>query len=213
MSADRPDSDLVEEVPTAHGPARVHLRLPAGDVRGLMVLGPGASGSIRAGDLALAVRIAPELGLAAALVEPPYAVAGRRVPPRGTAPDESFVEVVALLRGRFPGLLVTGGRSFGGRVACRTAAQLAPTGVLCLAFPEHPPGRPDRSRQSELDAVTVPVLVVQGASDPFGCPTPTPSARIVTVPGDHSLTKGLPDAAVAIREWLAARLIPGGTPR
>ncbi|WP_353649317.1 alpha/beta family hydrolase [Nakamurella sp. A5-74] len=196
----------VEELDTAHGPARIHLRRPADDVRGLMVLGPGASGSIRAADLELAVRIAGESGLVAALVEPPYVVAGRRVPPRGSAPDESFVTVVEHLSARFPGALITGGRSYGSRVACRTAAVLVPTGVLCLAFPEHPPGKPERSRQPELDPVTVPVLVVQGASDPFGCPSETASARVLVVPGDHSLKKGLPEAADAIRNWLTARL-------
>ena len=192
----------IEELDTVHGPARIHLRLPPGDTRGLLILGPGASGSIRAADLDLAVHIAGEAGLAAVLVEPPYVVAGRRVPPRGTAPDESFVEVVEHLRARFPGALITGGRSFGSRIACRTADALRPSGVLCLAFPEHPPGKPERSRQGELDPVTVPVLVVQGANDPFGRPAATATARVVVVQGDHSLKKGLGDAAVAIRGWL-----------
>lgn len=196
----------VEELDTVHGSARIHLRVPPGGARGLLVLGPGASGSIRAADLDLAAGIAVDLGLAAALAEPPYVVAGRRVPPRGSAPDESFIAVVEHLRARFPGALVTGGRSFGSRIACRTAAVLSPAGVLCLAFPEHPPGKPERSRQSELDVVTVPVLVIQGASDPFGCPTETATARVVVVPGDHSLKKGLADAADAVREWLLARV-------
>ena len=42
--------------------------------------------------------------------------------------------------------------------------------MLCLAFPVHPPGRPEKSRLDELDAVTVPTLVVQGERDPFGMP-------------------------------------------
>jgi predicted alpha/beta-hydrolase family hydrolase len=140
------------------------------------------------------------------LVEPPFVGGGRRVPPRGSAPDESFVAVVEQLRARFPGPLITGGRSYGSRVACRTAAALVPVGVLCLAFPEHPPGKPERSRQPELDPVDVPVLVVQGANDPFGCPAETATARVVVVPGDHSLKKGLGEAAGAIRDWLTARI-------
>lgn len=196
----------IEELTTTHGPARVHLRPCAGEPHGLMVLGPGASGSIRAADLDLAATIAGEFGLVAAVVEPPYAVAGRKVPPRGTAPDEAFIELVEQLRVRFPGFLITGGRSFGSRVACRTSAVLVPAGVLCLAFPEHPPGKPERSRQSELDPVAVPVLVVQGAKDPFGCPTATATARIVVVPGDHSLGRGLEEAGSAIRDWLTALL-------
>lgn len=77
-------------------------------------------------------------------------------------------------------------------------------GVLCLAFPLHPPGRgddPSKSRLGELDAVTVPMLVVQGERDPFGMPPEAPGRTVVRVPGDHSLRDG---AAVreAVGRWL-----------
>jgi uncharacterized protein len=75
--------------------------------------------------------------------------------------------------------------------------------VLCLAFPVHPPGRPEKTRLSELDAVTVPTLVVQGASDPFGMPPDGPNRRVVTVPGNHSLTGDLDAVATAAGGWLA----------
>ena len=74
------------------------------------MLGPGASGGIAAADLALAVRLAVAQGWAGVLVEPAYAVAGRKVPPRGAAPDEAFAAVVEQLRRDVPGPLVTGGR-------------------------------------------------------------------------------------------------------
>jgi predicted alpha/beta-hydrolase family hydrolase len=74
----------------------------------------------------------------------------------------------------------------GARVACRTAAETGAAAVLCLAFPVHPPGRPEKSRLEELDAVTVPTLVVQGESDPFGMPPPAPNRTVVQVPGTHS---------------------------
>jgi uncharacterized protein len=74
--------------------------------------------------------------------------------------------------------------------------------VLCLAFPVHPPGRPEKTRLGELDAVDVPVLVVQGDSDPFGMPPPAPRREVVTVPGNHSLKGDLEALAAAVRGWL-----------
>jgi len=100
--------------------------------------------------------------------------------------------------------LIVGGRSAGGRVACRTAADVGAVAVLCLAFPVHPPGKgddPSKSRISELDAVEVPVLVVQGDSDPFGMPSGAPGRIVIEVPGNHSLRDG--DAvSAAISDWL-----------
>ena len=101
--------------------------------------------------------------------------------------------------------LIAGGRSSGARVACRTAADAAAAAVLCLAFPVHPPGRgddPTKSRLPELDAVTVPTLVVQGERDPFGMPPPGPRRDVVTVPGDHSL-RAVGDVRIAVAVWLA----------
>jgi predicted alpha/beta-hydrolase family hydrolase len=99
--------------------------------------------------------------------------------------------------------LVTGGRSSGARVACRTAGETRAKAVLCLAFPLHPPGRPDKSRQDELDGVSVPVLVVQGQSDPFGMPAPAANRTVVTVAGNHSLRSDLDAVRTAIAHWLA----------
>ena len=103
--------------------------------------------------------------------------------------------------------LVVGGRSAGARVACRTAAQTEAIGVLCLAFPLRPPRRspasPASSRLFELDAVPVPVLVVQGAQDPFGIPPASPTRTVVTVPGNHSLKSDLAALADPLGEWLA----------
>src|ERR671915_521921 len=98
--------------------------------------------------------------------------------------------------------LVAGRRSAGARVACRTAAEAGAIAVLCLAFPVHPPGRPEKTRLDELDAVEVPVLVVQGDSDPFGMPPPAPGRKVVTVPGNHSLKGDLGAVAAAVQDWL-----------
>jgi hypothetical protein len=69
-------------------------------------------------------------------------------------------------------------RSAGASVACRTADQVGAVAELCLAFPVQPPGRPEKSRLAELDAVTVPTLVVQGKRDPFGMPPPSPNRTL-----------------------------------
>jgi predicted alpha/beta-hydrolase family hydrolase len=98
--------------------------------------------------------------------------------------------------------LVVGGRSLGARVACRTAAGTGAIAVLCLAFPVHPPGRPEKSRLEELDAVTLPTLVVQGDRDPFGMPPPAANREVVQVAGDHGLKKDLDAVAAAVAGWL-----------
>ena len=98
--------------------------------------------------------------------------------------------------------LVAGGRSAGARVACRTADATGAAAVLCLAFPLQPPGRPEKSRLGELDAVAVPTLVVQGERDPFGLPPPGAARTVVTVPGTHSL-RSSGTVAAAVADWLA----------
>ena len=101
--------------------------------------------------------------------------------------------------------LVTGGRSLGARVACRTAADTGAAAVLCLAFPLHPPGKPDKSRLAELEEVSVPVLVVQGESDPFGMPPDGPARRVARVAGNHGLKSDLEAVGGAVRDWLATQ--------
>jgi uncharacterized protein len=151
---------------------------------------------------------ARQLGFVTALVEQPYRVAGRKAPPPAAKADEAWAAVVSTLRERIGGSppLVTGGRSFGARVACRTAAETGADAVLCLAFPEHPPGKPEKSRQAELDAVEVPVLVVQGESDPFGMPRAGPGKEIVVVAGNHGLKSDLDAVGGAVADWLRKKL-------
>lgn len=165
---------------------------------------------MEAPDLKAAVRAAASVGLTAALIEQPYRVAGRRSQAPAIQLDTSWVSAVRQLKDReLPsGPLLVGGRSAGARVACRTGAELGAHAVLCLAFPVHPPGKaddPTKSRLSELEAVTVPVLVVQGESDPFGRPPPGPGRTVVLVPGNHSL-RGAAEIERIIAEWLAKQL-------
>ena len=191
------------EIETPHGPARVHLKRSAG-ARGALVLGHGAGGGVDAPDLSKATEVATELGLTVALVEQPYRVAGRRSSPAPKTLDTAWNAVVEELKAdALAGLaLVTGGRSAGARVACRTAADNDAAAVLCLAFPVHPPGKPEKTRLDELDAVEVPVLVVQGESDPFGMPPDAPGRKVVRVAGNHGLKADLDALSTAVREWL-----------
>ena len=194
----------VIEVDTPYGAARVHLHAAQVQPVGALILGHGANGAVGARDLVCATDVAVALGFVTALVEQPYKVAGKRSPAPATQLDTAWLAVVTALRGgELDGLpVIAGGRSSGARVACRTAAQTQAIGVLCLAFPLHPPGKPDKTRQPELDAVRVPTLIVQGESDPFGLPARARNRKVVTVRGNHSLSRDLNGVAAAVRGWL-----------
>jgi predicted alpha/beta-hydrolase family hydrolase len=191
----------VVQIETPHGPARAHLQ-PAAQPRAVLFLGHGAGGGITAPDLVAVSRATRDAGVSVVLIEQPYRVAGRRSPAPAKQLDAAWTAVVDELRGDLP--VVVGGRSSGARVACRTAEATRAAGVLCLAFPLHPPGRPEKSRLDELDAVTVPTLVVQGERDPFGMPPSGRNRRVVRVAGDHGLKSDLEAGAAAARDWLDA---------
>jgi uncharacterized protein len=195
------------DIDTPHGPARAHLH-PADEPKAALVLGHGAAGGVDSGDLVAATDAALSEGVTVALVEQPYRVAGRKSPAPARQLDAAWTAVVDHLVGdELRGLaLVVGGRSLGARVACRTAEASGAAGVLCLAFPLQPPrrrsGAESPSRLPELDALTVPTLVVQGSRDRFGIPPATRRRTVVEVPGNHSLRTDLEAVAEAVRGWL-----------
>jgi predicted alpha/beta-hydrolase family hydrolase len=193
------------ELDTPHGPARAHLH-PVGAARAALVLGHGAGGGVAARDLVAATQAALAAAVAVALVEMPYRVAGRRSPPRAPVLDADWTAIVQqLTASELRGLrLITGGRSAGARVACRTAQATGAVAVLCLAFPLVAPS--GTSRQEELDGAGVPVLVVQGASDRFGRPAPAAGRSVAIVRGDHGLKSDLPGVAGAVAAWLSTIL-------
>ena len=201
---------LVEvfEIDTPFGMANAHLQ-SAREARAALVLGHGAGGGVTARDLVAASHAGQSLGLSVVLVEQPYRVAGRRAPAPARQLDAAWTAVIDhLLARELHGIpLVVGGRSSGARVACRTAEATGAVGVLCLAFPLQPPRRtgaaPAPSRLPELDAVTVPTLVVQGARDQFGIPPSSELRTVVTVTGDHSLRSDLASIEEAVHAWLA----------
>ena len=194
------------QLDTPSGPARAHLHR-AEQARGSLVLGHGAGGGVEAPDLIAARDAALGAGYTVALVEQPYRVAGRRSPAPAKRLDEAWITVIEQLRAaELQGLpLVVGGRSLGARVACRTLQETGGEAVLCLAFPLVPPRRgdkPPQSRLPELEAVAVPVLVVQGESDRFGMPPEGPNRRVVKVRGDHGLKSDTEAVGGAVADWL-----------
>jgi predicted alpha/beta-hydrolase family hydrolase len=197
------------EIETPHGQARAHLHA-AYEPRAALVLGHGAAGGVTAPDLVAATEVALSQGVSVALVEQPYRVAGRRSPAPARQLEAAWVAVIDhLLGGELRELpLITGGRSLGARVACRTAEATHAIAVLCLAFPLQPPQRsgssPRPSRLEELDQVEVPTLVVQGTRDPFGMPPESELRTVVQVAGDHGLKSDVPAVAAAVQSWLVS---------
>ncbi|WBB54921.1 alpha/beta family hydrolase [Verrucosispora sp. WMMD573] len=188
---------------TPRGAARVDTDQPSGPSRALLVLGHGAGGDVDAPDLVALRDAAVTAGLVVVRVTQPYRVAGRRAPAPAGQLDEAWSAVLTVLRRRHPGVpLVVGGRSSGARVACRTATAVGAAGVVALAFPLHPPGRPERSRAGEL-VTGVPTLVVNGERDPFGVPEPGQGIRVVVRPGERHDLRGDPVGTAALAlDWL-----------
>jgi uncharacterized protein len=186
--------DTVLTVETPQGPGRCFVD-PADEPRSLLILGHGAGGGTNAADLELLARRLPVLGITVVRFEQPWRTAGRRVAGPPATLDEAWRAAVTELRRQpwAPERLFVGGRSAGARVACRTALAGAATGVVCLAFPLHLPGRPEKSRAAELLTAGVPRLVLQGSKDTFGTPAEireamgmAPGIRLVELPGaDH----------------------------
>ena len=186
-------------VDTPQGPGRWYVD-PAEQPRSLLVLGHGAGGGVGAADLELLATSLPALGTTVVRFEQPWRTAGRTA---GAAPpklDEAWRAalgwLVAQEWAQHP--LLVGGRSAGARVACRTASETNPAAIVCLAFPLHLPGRPEKSRIAELLAPSAPRLVLQGSKDSFGTPQEIRTAigtaegiKLVELPGaDHSYRIG-----------------------
>jgi len=198
------------EIVTPHGPALAEID-EAFSPRFLLVLTHGSAGGVDAPDL-LAVRDAVlAIGGTVARVLQPFRMRGARAPGSAVRQDEAWETLVATLRERYPGLpLVQGGRSNGARVACRTASRVGARAVVALAFPLHPPGKPERSRAGELRAAGVEVLVVNGDRDPFGVPEAADAACLVVLPGEsHDLRRAPARVGEVVAEWLDTRMRPG----
>ena len=204
------------KIDTPVGPARA-VPTTAVDARATLVLGHGAGGGIQAPDLVVLARELPKRGVSVVLVEQPWRVAGRTVSAPPATLDRGWLAVIEELAIGTP--LVVGGRSAGARVACRTAVASGALGVVALAFPLHPPGRPERSRLPELTGAAVPTLVIQGTGDTFGGPAEfPPGTELRPVEGaDHGFkiakaagvtqSAALTAVAADVGDWVD-RLIP-----
>ncbi|MGH3329778.1 MAG: alpha/beta hydrolase family protein [Nocardioidaceae bacterium] len=169
---------------TPHGPARLVSDRSKHPVA-TMLLNHGAGAGIDSADLAELARELPRQGISVVRLEMPWSVAGKQIAPSPRVLDECLLAAANTLRVRTP--LVVGGRSAGARAAARSAHELGASGCLALAFPLHPPGKPEKSRIQELDDVHLPTLVIQGERDPFGKPEEFPERHdLAVVPGaDH----------------------------
>ncbi|WP_406454841.1 hydrolase [Streptomyces sp. NBC_01622] len=177
---------MSEIIETDAGTARITWHR-AKKARLVLAVSHGAGGGIEARDLQALATVLPGHGVTVALVEQPWRVAGKKVAPAPKTLDVGWRGIWPAVAK--PGLpVVSGGRSAGARVACRTATELGAAAVLALSFPLHPPGKPEKSRAGELLGAGVPTLVVQGGNDPFGKPAEFPEGdfELVEVPyGDH----------------------------
>lgn len=174
------------ELETPVGPARLVSRRARHPVA-TMLISHGAGAGIDTHDLTALIEAMPRQGVTVHLLEQPWRVAGRKIATPPATLDVALRAVADQLRSRTP--LVLGGRSAGARSAARSAATLGAAGVLALAFPLHPPGKPERTRVDELAQVKVPMLVIQGERDAMGRPEEfPPGTDLVVVPdADHGL--------------------------
>ena len=199
---------VTELIDTDAGAARITWHR-ARKAQLVLAVSHGAGGGIEARDLRALAEALPEHGVSVALVEQPWRVAGKKLAPAPRTLDVGWRGVWPALAA--PGLpVISGGRSAGARVACRTATELGAHAVLALSFPLHPPGKPEKSRAGELLGAGVPTLVVQGGNDPFGKPAEFPEGayELVEVPhGDHGFA--VPKRAQITQEQ-AVRLITDG---
>ncbi len=206
-------------VATPHGDGRsttFRARRPTAT----LLLSHGAGGGVGSRDLQALAAHLPRNGVTVVLFDQPWVVAGRRVATPPATLDDGLRAAAGRLRPTTP--LVVGGRSAGARSAARCATELGAAGCLALAFPLHPPGKPEKSRLDELAGAGVPTLVVQGERDTFGRPEEFPESLhhvdMAVVPaGDHGfkVPKNGPlsqDDALAIvveatLEWIVREVV------
>lgn len=192
------------EIETRHGIAEAHVDAPdAPWFR--MIVTHGSGGGVDTADVCAVRDAVLAIGGVVARVLQPYRVAGRRAPGSADRQDEAWLDLLAVLStDRLP--LVVAGRSNGARTACRTAAVVGARAVVALAFPLHPPGRPERTRVEELRAASrggADVLVVNGDRDAFGVPDAADATEVRVLPGErHALGKAPDVVGRTVAEWL-----------
>lgn len=211
--------ELVVDTPHGEGLLVTHrTRKPIAT----LLLSHGAGNGIDTHDLVALAEALPRNNVTVVRFEQPWKRAGRKVATAPPTLDAALVAGANKLRTRSP--LVIGGRSAGARSAARTAKSLGAVGCLALAFPLHPPGKPEKSRLVELRGARVPTLVVQGERDTMGRPESFPGdLDLVVVPGaDHSFKvpkrgsvtqdEALEILVESTLEWIVREVV-GNSPR
>lgn len=188
-----------------------------------LVLAHGAGGTMNTPSMIAYADAIAARGLGAVRFNFAYTEAGRKSPDRTDKLEACYRGVADAVAKRAERVLL-GGRSMGGRIGSHLAAQGYPAaGMVLLAYPLHPPGKPDRMRDAHLGDIDVPMVFLQGTKDPFATPhlldatlERLPNATLHRIEGgDHShrvrgrtsaeVTQELVDATI---DWLRARVSP-----
>ena len=187
-------------------------RAPRG--AGALLLFPGAgSPASHPALVAIERAVAP---LPVSRADFPYRREGRRAPDRPPKLLACVVEEAGLLADRAgvdPGAIVLGGRSMGGRMCSIAVADGLPAaGLVLVAYPLHPPGKPEKLRTEHFPRLEVPCLFVTGTKDPFGTPEerlahaeaiPGPVEHVWIEGGRHDLKGADDEVAAAVADWVA----------
>jgi predicted alpha/beta-hydrolase family hydrolase len=198
-----------------------------------LILGHGAGANQLSGFMRLFANGLAERGVDIVTFNFLYMEQGRHVPdpkPKLEACYLSVIEAASRHKKLKGNRLAIGGKSMGGRIASQVAAQpdsgVEIDGLVFLGYPLHPPGRPDKLRDSHLPEIKAPMLFVQGSRDIFGTPDElrtvfkkhhlSPTLHVVEG-GDHSLkvpkSLGVPQEQVyqttmdEIASWLRLQLV------
>jgi hypothetical protein len=137
----------------------------------LLALTHGAGGTFETPSLVAYAEAMAARGMCVVRFNLPYVEAGKKTPGPQARDEACWRGIANVLRARTRRLLV-GGRSYGGRMASHVVAAGVPCeGLVLLAYPLHPPGKPERLRAAHLERIMAPMLFLQGTRDPFAEPT------------------------------------------
>ncbi|MDE1157317.1 MAG: thioesterase domain-containing protein [Neorhizobium sp.] len=165
-----------------------------------LLLAHGAGAPMDGAAMTAAVKALADAGIRIARFEFAYMAArrdgSRRPPPKAERLIDEYLAAVDCLASTGP--LLIGGKSMGGRVASMVADRLhgegRVTGLVCLGYPFHPPGKPEQLRTAHLEELKTPTLICQGTRDPFGTSDDVAAYRLSAAiellwleDGDHDL--------------------------
>jgi predicted alpha/beta-hydrolase family hydrolase len=136
----------------------------------LLALTHGAGGTYETPSLVAYAEAMAARGTRVVRFNLPYVEAGKKTPGPQARDEACWRDVATALRAEAPRLLL-GGRSYGGRMATHVVADgVACEGLVLLAYPLHPPGKPESLRTAHLERIMAPMLFLQGTRDPFADP-------------------------------------------